>query len=91
MKERKNIWKGMMVGAALGAAFSFLMGKKEEKQERFSWPMRLKQWRQSAEEMAEDAAFIMEKLKEIAEKTPEVIQLVKELYNWKENDRPRIK
>jgi hypothetical protein len=41
--------------------------------------------------MAEDAAFIMEKLKEIAEKTPEVIQVVKELYNWKEDDRPRIK
>ncbi|MGG6438551.1 hypothetical protein ABET52_14295 [Saccharococcus caldoxylosilyticus] len=91
MKERKNIWKGMMVGAALGAAFSFLMSKKEAKQERLSWPMRLKQWRQSVEEMAEDTAFIMEKLKEIAKKTPEVIQLVKELYNWKEDDRPRIK
>jgi gas vesicle protein len=88
--KKRNVWKGVMIGAAVGAAFSLLI-KKEEKQDRLSLPMRLKQWRQSVEEMAEDAAFIMEKIKDIAEKTPEVIEIVKEAYSWKKDDRPRIK
>ncbi|OQP02481.1 hypothetical protein DER53_06710 [Parageobacillus toebii NBRC 107807] len=79
-----------MIGAAVGAAFSLLI-KREEKQDRLSLPMKLKQWRQSVEEMAEDMAFIMEKIKDIAEKTPEVIEFIKEAYSWKEDDRPRIK
>jgi hypothetical protein len=33
----------------------------------------------------------MEKIKDIAEKTPEVIEIVKEAYSWKKDDRPRIK
>jgi gas vesicle protein len=88
--KKRNVWKGVMIGAAVGAAFSLLI-KKEEKQDRLSLSMRLKQWRQSVEEMAEDAAFIMEKIKDIAEKTPEVIEIVKEAYSWKKDDRPRIK
>jgi gas vesicle protein len=88
--KKRNVWKGVMIGAAVGAAFSLLI-KKEEKQDRLSLPMKLKQWRQSVEEMAEDAAFIMEKIKDIAEKTPEVIEIVKEAYSWKKDDRPRIK
>ncbi|NNU93253.1 hypothetical protein ETC01_08370 [Geobacillus sp. NFOSA3] len=79
-----------MIGAAVGAAFSLLI-KREEKQDRLSLPMKLKQWRQSVEEMAEDMEFIMEKIKDIAEKTPEVIEFIKEAYSWKEDDRPRIK
>ncbi|MBB3868845.1 MULTISPECIES: hypothetical protein [Bacillaceae] len=88
--KKRNVWKGVMIGAAVGAAFSLLI-KREEKQDRLSLPMKLKQWRQSVEEMAEDMAFIMEKIKDIAEKTPEVIEFIKEAYSWKEDDRPRIK
>lgn len=88
--KKRNVWKGVMIGAAVGAAFSLLI-KREEKQDRLSLPIKLKQWRQSVEEMAEDMAFIMEKIKDIAEKTPEVIEFIKEAYSWKEEDRPRIK
>ncbi|WP_171699017.1 hypothetical protein [Parageobacillus galactosidasius] len=88
--KKRNVWKGVMIGAAVGAAFSLLI-KREEKQDRLSLPMKLKQWRQSVEEMAEDMEFIMEKIKDIAEKTPEVIEFIKEAYSWKEDDRPRIK
>ncbi|KYD27447.1 MULTISPECIES: YtxH domain-containing protein [Anoxybacillaceae] len=88
--KKRNVWKGVMIGAAVGAAFSLLI-KREEKQDRLSLPIKLKQWRQSVEEMAEDMAFIMEKIKDIAEKTPEVIEFIKEAYSWKEDDRPRIK
>jgi gas vesicle protein len=88
--KKRNVWKGVMIGAAVGAAFSLLI-KREEKQDRLSLPMKLKQWRQSVEEMAEDTAFIMEKIKDIAEKTPEVIEFIKEAYSWKKDDRPRIK
>ncbi len=88
--KKRNVWKGVMIGAAVGAAFSLLI-KREEKQDRLSLPMKLKQWRQSVEEMAEDMAFIMEKIKDIAEKTPEVIEFIKEAYSWKEDDCPRIK
>lgn len=88
--KKRNVWKGVMIGAAVGAAFSLLI-KREEKQDRLSLPMKLKQWRQSVEEMTEDMAFIMEKIKDIAEKTPEVIEFIKEAYSWKEDDRPRIK
>jgi gas vesicle protein len=89
VKGKGNVWKGMLIGAAVGAAFSLFI-KKEEKQSRLSLPMKLRQWRQSVEEMAEDAEFIMEKIKDIAEKTPEVIEIVKEAYSWKKDDRPRI-
>jgi gas vesicle protein len=88
--KKRNVWKGVMIGAAVGAAFSLLI-KREEKQDRLSLPMMLKQWRQSVEEMAEDTAFIMEKIKDIVEKTPEVIEFIKEVYSWKKDDRPRIK
>lgn len=88
--KRRNVWKGVVIGAAVGAAFSLLF-KKEEKQDRLSFPMKLKQWRQSIEETEEDVGFIMKKIKDIAEKTPEVIEIAKEVYNWKKDDRPRIK
>jgi gas vesicle protein len=87
--KKRNVWKGVVIGVAVGAAFSLLF-KKEEKQDRLSFPMRLKQWRQSVEEMVEDVEFIMEKIKDIAEKTPEVIEIAKEVYNWKKDDRPQI-
>ena len=69
----------------------FFIHQKGGQQSRLSLPMKLKQWRQSVEGMAEDAEFIMEKIKDIAEKTPEVIEIVKEAYSWKKDDRPRIK
>jgi gas vesicle protein len=90
VKGKGNVWKGMLIGATVGAAFSLFI-KKEGQQSRLSLPMKLKQWRQSVEGMAEDAEFIMEKIKDIAEKTPEVIEIVKEAYSWKKDDRPRIK
>jgi gas vesicle protein len=90
VEKKRRVWKGVMIGAAVGAAFSLLI-KKEEKQDRLSFPTKLKQWRQSVEEVAEDIEFIVEKIKDIVEKTPEVIEIVKEAYSWKKDDRPRIK
>lgn len=87
MKGKGSIWKNILIGAAVGAAFS-LLSKNGEKQSRLSLPMRLKQWRRSVEEMAEDVEFMMEKVKDIVEKTPEVIEIVKEVYNRKKDDRP---
>lgn len=88
MKRKGSIWKGVLIGAAVGAAFS-LFGKIGESQARSSLPMRLKQWRRSVEEMAEDVEFMMEKIKDIVEKTPEVIEIVREVYSRKKEDRPK--
>jgi gas vesicle protein len=88
VKRKGSVWKNILIGAAVGAAFS-LFGKIGEKQARSSLSMRLKQWRRSVEEMAEDVEFMMEKIKDIVEKTPEVIEIVREVYSRKKEDRPK--
>ncbi|MBB5325000.1 gas vesicle protein [Anoxybacillus tepidamans] len=85
-----KLWKNVMIGAALGAAVSLLDRETREAlktvwRQREEWvrrlPEQMRQCRQSLETLTEDVIYTAEKIKVIAEKTPEMIEWMKETYD----------
>jgi tRNA/tmRNA/rRNA uracil-C5-methylase (TrmA/RlmC/RlmD family) len=108
--KSNKLWKRIMIGAAIGAAISFLdqetrkmlvgNGKRVKNNlEHFlkdpvhiaeNVNQHVQKCRQSLEQLSEDISFIAGKIKEINEKTPEVIQFVKETFVWRKDDDPQL-
>jgi gas vesicle protein len=103
--KSNKLWKGIMIGAAIGAVISLLdqetrkMLRAKNKLEHFlKAPVNIAEninqhvhkCRQSLEQLSEDISFIAGKIKEINEKTPEVIELVKETFVRRKDDEPQL-
>jgi gas vesicle protein len=110
LEQGNKLWKRMMIGAVIGAAFSLLdretrkslveSGKNTKKKLEYliqepakfieSVHKQVNQCRQSLERLSEDVTFMVAKVKEIKEKTPEVIEFAKEtkesLLRWKDKE-----
>jgi gas vesicle protein len=104
--KSNKLWKGIMIGATIGAAISLLdqetrkmlveNGKRVKN--KLKDPVHIAQnvnqhvhkCRQSLEQLSEDILFIAGKIKEITEKTPEVIELVKEIFVRRKDDDPQL-
>jgi gas vesicle protein len=108
--KSNKLWKGIMIGAAIGAAISLLdretrkMLVENGKRAKNKFGHFLKdpvniaenvnqhvhKCRQSLEQLSEDISFIAGKIKEINEKTPEVIGFVKETFVRRKDDDPQL-
>ncbi|MBA2872549.1 gas vesicle protein [Anoxybacillus calidus] len=103
--KSNKLWKGIMIGAAIGAAMSLLdqetrkMLRAKNKLEYFLKDLvnmaenvnqHVHKCRQSLEQLSEDISFIAEKIKEINEKTPEVIGFVKETFMRRKDDDSQL-
>jgi gas vesicle protein len=104
--KRNKLWKGIIIGAAIGASISLLdqetrkmlveNGKRVKN--KLKDPVHIAKnvnrhvhkCRQSLEQLSEDISFIAGKIKEINEKTPEVIEFVKETFIRRKDDDSQL-
>ncbi|RAK19190.1 hypothetical protein B0I26_107109 [Anoxybacillus vitaminiphilus] len=105
VRKINKVWKGIMIGAAIGAAMSLLdqeirkkLGADNKLAHFLKDPVHIVEkvsqhihkCRQSLEQLSEDISFIADKIKEINEKTPEVLELVKETFARRKDDDPQL-